>query len=188
MLKELKRRDLVSRLFSKPSGMFTLVILDWVCFAVHIYPERTSNGLIRPQVGPRYIRNSFPCSNVSSPQDIADSSLRPQLGVLLVQPDNMRGHGLRVRLSKSLVEATLQPKHRDALIRLHNRGHLKETVRFPYIAQTGRVTAAHYNPFRGLLDDLEVVRNQGSLVVCRGAQLFRRPEVVSGLGTLVLPC
>lgn len=158
-------------------------------FAVHIYPERMSHGLIRPQVGPRYIRNSFPCSNnISSPQDIADSSLRPQLGVLLVQPDNVRRHGLRVCLPKTLVEATLQPKHRDALIRLHNRGHLKETVRFPHITQTGRVAAAHHNPFRGLLDDLEVVRNQSSLVVCRGAQLFRRPEVVSGLGALVLPC
>lgn len=118
-----------------------------------------------------YIRNLS--NNVSSPQDIADSRLRPQLGILLVQPDNMRRHWLRVRLSKTFVEATLQPKHRDALIRLYNRGHLKETVRFPHITQTGRVTAAHHNPFRGLLDDLEVVCNQCSLVVCRGAQLFR---------------
>jgi len=77
----------------------------------------------------------------------------------------MRRHGLRVRLAKTLVEATLQPKHRDALVRLHNRGHLKETVRFPHITQTRRVTAAHHNPLRGLLDDFEVVRDQSSLVV-----------------------
>lgn len=148
--------------------------------------ERIDHGVTRRQVGLRYIRNRS--NKVSSPQDIADSRLRPQFGVLFVQPDNIRRHGLRVRLSKTFVKATLQPKHRDALIRLHNRGHLKETIRFPHITQTGRVTTAHHNPFRRLLDDFKVVRNQGSLVVCRGAQFFRRPEVVSGFGALVFPC
>lgn len=104
-----------------------------------------------------------------------------------MQPDNMRRHGLRLGLPQSLKETTLQPKLRNPLLGLHNGRHLKKPIRFPNFAHPGRSAAAHDNAIGVLIDNFEMVRDQGSFIILRCVQFLGGPEVGGRFGTLVFP-
>ena len=102
-----------------------------------------------------------------------------------MQPNDIRRHRLTLRLPQSLKEDTLQAKLGHALIGLDSRGHLKQAVGLAHVAHTRRVAAAHDDAVVGLLDDFEVVGDQGAFGVVRGAQFGGAPEVGGCFGGLV---
>ena len=102
-----------------------------------------------------------------------------------MQPDNMRRHRLRLGLPQPLEEATFQAKLRNPLLRLHDSRHLKKPIGFPNLLNSGRSATAHDNAIGGLIDDFEMVRDQGSFVIFRSAQFLGGPEVCGRFGALV---
>lgn len=97
----------------------------------------------------------------------------------------MRRHRLPLGLPQPLEETALEPKLRHALVGLHIHRHLKQPVRGPDLLYARGRPAPHDDPVGCLLDDLEVVRDQGAGFVGGGAQLGAGPELVGGLGALV---
>lgn len=117
---------------------------------------------------------------------LQDTSLHPQLRILLVQPNHNWPQRSAFGLTETPVEAALQGKLCLSLILVHDSANLKQTVRGSDTLFAGRPATADDNFLVGLLDDLEVVGDQGADLVAAGEQVLALPEMAGGLGTLVL--
>lgn len=103
-----------------------------------------------------------------------------------MQPGYNRTHGSSLSLTETLVEAALQGKLSHALLLLDHGAHLKESIGRANILVAGGITTANCNLLLGLLDDLEVVGDDGAdfVVVCE--KVLAAPQMGGGFGTLVL--
>ena len=114
--------------------------------------------------------------------------LHPQLGVLPVQPLHIRRHGtrVRVRLAQTLVEAAFQSELGHALLLLDHGAHFEQAIGGSNFGDSGRVSTAHNDAVFGLLEDLEVVGDDGAHLVAVVEEVLTIPELVGGLGAPVL--
>lgn len=82
----------------------------------------------------------------------------------------MRRHRARVgiRLAETLVEAALQSKFCYTLLPFDHSTHLEQTVGRANLMNTWRVTTAHDDAIFGLLENLEVVGDDGAYLVATG--------------------
>lgn len=103
-----------------------------------------------------------------------------------MQPNHNWPHRCALGLTETLVEAALQGKLCLSLIPVHDCANLKQTVGGSDTLFAGRRATADENFLVGLLDDLEVVGDQGADFVAAGEQVLALPEMVGGLGALVL--
>lgn len=87
---------------------------------------------------------------------------------MFVQPDHNRTHGRALGPTETLVEAALQGKLCLSLILVHDCTNLEQTVRGTDTLFPGRGATADNNLLVGLLDDLEVVGDQGANLVVAG--------------------
>lgn len=117
---------------------------------------------------------------------LQDSSLHPELGILLVQPHHNRAHGRSLRLTQALVKAALQGKLGLSLVLVHHGANLKQTVGGADTLFAGRGTTADNNLLVSLFDDLEVVGDHGADLVGTCEEVLAFPEVARGLGAFVL--
>lgn len=117
---------------------------------------------------------------------LQDSSLHPELGILLVQPNHDRAHGRALRLAQALVEAALQGEFGLSFLLVHHRANFKQTVGGADTLFAWRGTTADNNLLVGLLDDFKVVGDHGADLVGACEEILAFPEMAGGLGTLVL--
>ena len=89
------------------------------------------------------------------------------------------------RPSPALGRSNFSSQTRNPLLRLHDSRHLKKPIGFPNLLHSGRSATAHDNAIGGLIDDFEMVRDQGSFVIFRSAQFLGGPEVCGRFGALV---
>lgn len=118
-----------------------------------------------------------------------NSSRHPQLSVLTVQPLHVRRHRTRVRLrfAQTLVEAALQSELSHTLLLLDHSTHLEQAIGRSNISDSGGVATAHDDAVFGLLENLKVIGDDGADLVAALEEILALPELVGGLGTLVLP-
>lgn len=104
-----------------------------------------------------------------------------------MQPLQVRRHRtrIRVRLAQALIEAALQSKLDHALLPLDHGTHLEQPVGGADFADARRVAAAHDDSVFGLLEDLEVIGDDGALLVAVSKEVLALPELIGGLGSLV---
>lgn len=138
----------------------------------------------------RYIYTRNGCGGYLFDTILQHGRLHPQLGVLPVQPRHVRWHRRRVRLrlAQALVEAALQSELSHALFLLHNGAHFEQAVGWPDFANPGRITTAHDYAVFGLLEDLEMIGDDGAHLVAIGEEVLALPELVGGFRALVLAC
>lgn len=117
---------------------------------------------------------------------LQNTSLHPQLGVLPVQPLDMRGHGRRVSLAQALVEAAGQSELSHTLVPLDNSANLEQTVGGADVGLSGGITAADGDAVIGLVEDFEVIGDDCADLVAARQQIRSLPEMVGSIGTLVL--
>lgn len=103
-----------------------------------------------------------------------------------MQPDQKRAHGSSLGLTQTLVKTALQGKLGHALLLLDHGAHLKETIGRANILVTGGITTADGNFLLGLLNDLEMVGDEGADLVVIFEELLTTPQMRGGFGTLVL--
>jgi hypothetical protein len=85
-----------------------------------------------------------------------------------------------------LVEAALQSELGHTLLLLDHGAHLEQAVGRSNFGDSGRIATAHDDAVFGLLEDLEVVGDDGAHLVGGVEKVLALPELVGGLGALVL--
>lgn len=103
-----------------------------------------------------------------------------------MQPGHERTHGSSLSLTETLVKAALQGEFSHALLLLDHGAHLKETIGGANILVARGITTADGNLLLGLLDDLEVIRDDGADLVVVFEEFLTAPQLRGGFGTLVL--
>ena len=103
-----------------------------------------------------------------------------------MQPGYHRTHGSSIRLAQALVETTLQCKLDHTFLLLDHGTHLEEAVGGADIGVAGGITTANSDVVFGLLQDLEVIGDQGADLIGVGEEVLALPQVGGCLGTLVL--
>ena len=128
---------------------------------------------------------------VSEPSVLPDTCLQntsfhPQLGVLSMQPLDMRRHGRRVSLAQTLVEAAGQGELSYTLVPLNNSANLEQTVGGADVGLSGGITTADGDAFVGLVEDFEVIGDDCADLVAARQQIRSLPKMAGSFGTLVL--
>jgi hypothetical protein len=114
------------------------------------------------------------------------SGFQQQLSILAVCPSHLFIHRCSFRLSETLVETALQAEFGHALVSLDHSSNFEEAVGGTDFTDARGVTAANDNTVFGLLDDFEVVGDDGSYFVLVFEEVRSVPEVVGSLGATVL--
>jgi hypothetical protein len=105
---------------------------------------------------------------------------------LTVCPSDLLIHGFTFRLPETLVEAALQAEFSHTLVSLDHSGDFEKTVGGTDFTDTWGITAADNNTVFSLLDDFEVIGNDGSDFVLVFKQVLAVPKLVGGFGATVL--
>lgn len=101
-------------------------------------------------------------------------------------PGHLVIHWRSFSLAKTLVETTFEGELCHTLLLLDDGTNLEESIGGTNIADARGGTAADSDAVLGLLDDFEVIGDEGTDLVVAGEEVRSLPEVVSGLGAAVL--
>jgi hypothetical protein len=134
------------------------------------------------------LTNLFPRKDLLS--HIPNSTLHKHLVILLMQPLHMSRHRARraptLVPTQAIVENTLEPKLRHALVLLNLSRHLKQAIALPRIHLPRRIPTAHHNTLIRLTHNLEMIGNQRPNLILALRQLLAVPKVSRRLGAAVL--
>jgi hypothetical protein len=105
---------------------------------------------------------------------------------LTVSPSHLIIHGGSFRLPKTFVETTFETELRHALLLLDHGGDFEQAVGVSDFADTWRVTTPDDNSILSLLDNLEVIGDDGAYFVVVREEVGSIPKMAGSLGATVL--